>query len=86
MSISIIGDLNLSQMLIAPHFRNVLNLDYTFCPATTMSTFMQYRLLLPPGTKYVVIGCLGSLLSAVPLAPDVELSKINWYLEILRQV
>ncbi len=75
MTITIIGDLSLSQLLINPRFRATLNLDYVFCPSTTMSSFDQYKTLLPVGTKYLVIGCLGPLLGDQQLSADVELSK-----------
>ena len=62
MTISILGDLNLSQLLISPTIRANLKLDYVFCPASNMSTFTQYRTLLPLGTHYMIVGSLGSLL------------------------
>jgi hypothetical protein len=75
MTISIIGDVNLSKLLMIPRFRVILNLDYTFLPASTTTALHQYRLLLPPGTKYVVIGCLAEVLGNQPSTPDVGLSK-----------
>jgi hypothetical protein len=77
MSVSIIGDLNLSQLLIVPHFKTVLNMDFTFCPASTMASFTQYRTLLPLGTRFIVVGCLAPLLATQSLTPDVELSKFR---------
>ncbi len=77
MMIAIIGDLNLSQFFINPKFQSFLNLDYLFCPSTTMASFAQYRSLLPTGTRYLVVGCLTltPLLGDQQLTADVELSK-----------
>jgi hypothetical protein len=77
MTIVIIGDINLSQVIMLPRFREVLSLDFIFCPASTMVAFSQYRTLLPPGTEYLVVGCLASLLSGVSLSDEVSLSKIK---------
>jgi hypothetical protein len=54
MTTVVIGDINLSQIIMMPRFREVLNLDFIFCPASTMIAFSQYRTLLPPATKYLV--------------------------------
>jgi hypothetical protein len=74
MTIVIIGDINLSQVVMLPRFREVLNLDFIFCPASTMIAFSQYRTLLPPATKYLVIG-MAPLLTGVTLSDDALLSK-----------
>jgi hypothetical protein len=75
MTITIIGDLSLSQLLINPKFRATLNLDYIFCPSTTMVSFAQYETLLTTRTKYLVVGCLAPLLGDQQLTADVELSE-----------
>ncbi len=75
MSIAILGDLNLSQLVIMPQFREVLNTDFVFYPASTMSSFAQYRTLLPPGIRYLVVGCLSPMLAEYSLTNDVVLSK-----------
>ena len=74
LTISILGDLNLSQLLIIPRFRIVLNSDFVFYPASTMSSLAQYRTLLPAGTRYLVVGCLSPLLVDQTLTADMELS------------
>jgi hypothetical protein len=76
MTVSIIGDINLSQLLAIPRFKIVLNLDYIFLPASSSASLHQYRLLIPPGTKYVVVGCLAEILGSQPYTPDVGLSKL----------
>lgn len=75
MTIAIVGNLNLSQLIILPHFCVVLNTDYVFCPASTMASFAQYRTMLPPGSQYLVVGCLSTLLGDQPLTADFELSE-----------
>ena len=77
MTVAILGDLNLSQLLIIPRFRTVLNYDFVFCQASTMSALAQYKTLLPPGSRYLVVGCLSALLGDQPLTADVELSEYN---------
>jgi hypothetical protein len=79
MTISIVGDLNLSQLLILPRFRTVLNYDYVFCPSSNMASFAQYKTLLPVGTRYLVVGCLGPLLGDRIWEADVALSKLGIY-------
>jgi hypothetical protein len=76
MTKAIIGDINFSQVVMMPQFREIMNLDFIFCPASTMITFSQYRTLLPPATKYLVVGCLAPLLAGVTLADDVLPSKL----------
>lgn len=59
LTIFILGDLNLSQLLIIPRFRIILNFDFVFYPASTMSSLAQYRTLLPAGTRYLVVSTFG---------------------------
>lgn len=89
MTIAILGDLNLSQLLIMPRFRLVLNTDFVFCLASSMASFAQYRTMLPPGTRYLVVGCLSPLLGDQPLTADVELSNkflLDWFVGSLLKV
>jgi hypothetical protein len=48
-----------------------------------MLTLLQYDLLMPRGVRYVVVGCLGSLLLEIPYDPaenrEVLLSKTRKY-------
>ncbi len=81
MTITILGDLNLSQVLHTTRFRTVLNLDHTFCPSSTLSSFDQYRSLLPVGTKYMVVGNLAPIFGERPLVGDVSLSEYFSYSE-----
>jgi hypothetical protein len=84
MTISIVGDLNLSTILHMQRFRTVLNLDYVFCPSSTLASFDQYRTLLPVGTQYMVVGNLAPILGDQPLVADVGLSELE-YLRITKR-
>jgi hypothetical protein len=76
MSVAVLGDLDLSQLVITPLFKEtVLGSETVFYPASTLATFAQYKSLLPPGIRYLVVGCLGPLLAEYSLTNDVVLSK-----------
>ncbi len=83
MTVTILGDLNLSQLLINPKFRSTLNLDFVFCPSTSLVSFHQYRTLLPVGTRYLVVGCLAPLLGDQQLTADVELSTFRMQVTLI---
>ncbi len=74
MSIAILGDLDLSQLVTMPHFKDSIGSEFVFYPASNLASFAQYRTMLPRGVRYLVVGCLAPLLAEYSLTNDVVLS------------